>query len=98
MGLGQSDIERQAERSLARDRHKHDKPANRANMAPLAIYMLPIIETESCKLHCFFCGNPFIEIRNKVMYISAYPHHTYQKVSADTIQCKRCKQRYTKVV
>jgi hypothetical protein len=95
-------IDRELDRAAAIKRrmalNNPPKPVSRAAQEPIAIYMLPIIETENCKMHCLFCGNPFIEIRNKVMYISAYePHHT-NKVAADRISCKRCKQRYIKLV
>lgn len=93
-------LERSIDRQLARDRRAPERPptTNRGKHEPITIYLQPIIATEETKLHCFFCGHPFIEIRNKVLYVSAYPGHTVNKVSSDTISCKRCKQRYIKLV
>lgn len=98
---GYSELDRRLDKQMAQQKRRDDKHyhgGNRAACEPIAIYLQPIIQTEETRLHCFFCGNPFIEVRNKILYISAYPAHTYEKVSSDRITCKRCKQPYIKVV
>lgn len=93
-------LNRSLDRSMAHSsRWKNtEKVVNRADKEPVPIYMLPIIETEETKLHCIFCGHPFCDVRNKVMYVSTFPPHTFNKVASDKLHCKRCKQRYIKIV
>lgn len=84
------------------DREFSRKPVievqKRGDKAPVSIFLLPVIETEKCTIFCMFCGHPVVEIYNRVAYVSTYPSHFRGKVAADEIICKRCKQRYIKIV
>lgn len=99
--MGYGNMERDIDRRLAAEKRANPKTllvSNRSQMQAIAIYMQPIIATETTKLHCFFCGHPFIEVRNNILYISPFSPSTANRVTADTINCKRCKQRYIKLV